>query len=183
MPDFVYPLLIIVVAALAVIRGYHKGLTGQVSSVVALCFGIICGHLFAVPVENLLNELFPHIARRLGGDCFLEMLSSGGVFMIIFMLLRFLLKILNLVGKAFYAGIINKLLGGIYCLIEYQLILSILLNLMASYNPGNSLVKLGTDRDGNAVEIVLKLAPAALGGSDIEDLGHKVQLEDAKKIS
>ncbi len=37
--------------------------------------------------------------------------------------------------------------------------------------------------DGNAVGEVMLLAPSLLGGEDVEELFHRVQLEEAKKIS
>ncbi|MDE7382011.1 MAG: CvpA family protein [Muribaculaceae bacterium] len=183
MSDFVYHLLIIVVAALAVIRGYRRGMTGEVASVVAVCFGLICGRLFEAPVESWLYDLHPELLRQLGGECFLEMLAVGSVYIFIYFLLRMLLGILNTVGGLFSAGIVNSLIGATFSLLKYMMLLSILLNLIMDYNPHSSLVKFGNDRDGNVVELVLKLAPAALGVRNVEDLGHEVQLEEARTIS
>lgn len=183
MPDFVYHLIVIVVTALAVIRGYRKGLTEQVASVVALCFGLICGHLFEPPVEDLIRELYPELSCRLGGDCFLEMVSAGSVYVVTYLIIRLLLGVLNKVDAVFGRTIINSLAGALFCMFNYLFFLSIILNLTVDYYPGSALLKYGNDRDGNVVEIVVKIAPGLLGVPGVEELGHEVQLEEAKKIS
>ena len=61
--------------------------------------------------------------------------------------------------------------------------MSIAYNFLLALNPGSILLKSARSDDGNAVGEVMLLAPSLLGGEDVEELFHRVQLEEAKKIS
>lgn len=184
MHDVVYHLTVILVAALAVIRGYRKGFTGQISAAVGIAFGVVCARLFSLPVEEMLRDAFPALQSRFGSSFLYSMASAGGVFVLVALLMQMLTRLLNVALSIAGSGVFNSLLGAIFCMLRYMLFLSVAYNIMADWNPLESkLLEHATDHDGNVVEAVMQLAPAALGVPGVEDLAHIVQLEEAKKIS
>lgn len=79
--------------------------------------------------------------------------------------------------------ILDNLGGAVYSLFKYMMFLSMAYNFIVVLNPGTVLLKSAKSDDGNAIEEVMLLSPALLGGQDVMDLSHLIQLEDAKKIS
>lgn len=179
----IYHLLAIVVAVLGLIRGYRSGLTGQATAVIGMAFGIVCAHLFSPPVEDWLWSILPGIGYSFAGDLFLGMLAAAIPFTLVFLLMMCLHSIFRSAMQVFDTGILDQIFGAAFCSVKYLFFLSILLNLMVDLNPRSEVVKFATDHDANMVELVMKLAPYPLGAPDVEELAHRVQLEDAKKIS
>ncbi len=66
MSDAAYHIIVIAVAAVAVIRGFHSGFTGQVSGVLGFAFGTVCAHVFDEQAEALMRALLPWFDGHLG---------------------------------------------------------------------------------------------------------------------
>lgn len=183
MPDALYHLAVIALAALGILRGYRSGFTGQVAAVLGLSFGVVSAHVFAEPVEAWLWSVWPGAGQRLGGDILLAMTAASIVCCAIYGVLAILAPVLKSAMSVFSTGMLNSLLGSVFCAVRYLFFLSMAFNLLVDFNPDASLLKHATDHDGNVVEAVMTLAPAALGVPGVEELAHRRQLEEAKRIS
>lgn len=64
-----------------------------------------------------------------------------------------------------------------------MLLVSMAYNLILGFDSGSVLLKSMKSDDGNIVEEVMLLAPAVLGCEGPDELAHRIQLEEAKKIS
>lgn len=184
MHSVVYHLAVIAIAAIGVVRGYRKGFTGMLSTAIGLAFGIVCARLFCDPVQAWLEETFPERAMAFGSEFLFSMAASGGIFCVVTLLMQSLTRLLNVSLSAFSSGVLNSLMGTLLCVVKYLLFMSVAYNLIADWNPRESqLLRYATYHDGNVVEAVMKMAPATLGLPGVEELAHRVQLEEAKKIS
>ncbi len=183
MSDAAYHIIVIAVAAVAVIRGFHSGFTGQVSGVLGFAFGTVCAHVFDEQAEALMRAWLPWFDGHLGSTFIYSVTSSGLVYVVVYMLFKMLTKVLRSAMQVFYVGMLDKLIGSAFCLAKYMLALSIAYNLILCVNPTSPLMKFATADDGNVVEGVMLLAPGLLGCYSFEDLSHLLQLREAQKIS
>ena len=183
MDNAFYQLLVIAIALIGVFRGYRKGFIDQISGVLGFAFGTVCCHVFAEPGEDLARNLFPGIANHLGADFIYSIIGAATIYLSVFLAFSLLTTILKSAMQVFSGGLLNSLLGAFFCMLKYLLFLSVAFNIIVCVSPRSALMKAALCDDGNAVEAVMALAPALLGSLSYEDLGHIVQLEDAKKIS
>lgn len=183
MDNAFYQLMVIAVGVAGVFLGYRRGLINQISGVLGFAFGTVCCHVFTEQGEEVARALFPSVAGHLGADFIYSLLGSGVVYVGVFVAFSLLTRILRSAMQIFAGGMLNSLLGAAFCLVKYLLALSILFNIIVCFSPRSELMHAAMSDDGNAVELVMGLAPALLGCLSYEDLAHIVQLEDAKKIS
>ena len=178
-----YHIIVIVIAAVAVIKGFRSGFTGQVSGVLGFAFGTVCTHVFSDQAEAFMRTLFPALQGHVGSEFIYSVTSAAVVYVIVYLLFKILTKVLRSAMQVFYVGMLDRLLGAAFCLAKYMLLLSIAYNLIVCVNPSSQLMKYATSDDGNVVECVMLLAPGLLGCHSFEDFYHILQLREAKKIS
>lgn len=183
MNDAFYHILVIVVAALAVVKGFRRGFTGQISGILGLAFGTVCAHVFDVQAEEVVRMLIPGLQGRPGSAFAYSVIAAALVYLAVYLAFRLLTGVLRSAMQVFCIGMLDSLLGAAFCLVKYMLFLSLAYNLVLCVNPRSPLLKYATADDGNVVEIVMSLAPEMLGCGSFEDLFHLLQLRDARKIS
>ena len=178
-----YHLIVIMVAAYAVIKGFRIGFTGQISGVLGFAFGTVCAHVFEADAEEIFRSLLPGVRRAAGGAFIYSVLSSVSIYCIVYVTFKTFTQVLRSAMQVFYVGMLDSILGGIFSLVKYMLMLSIVYNLLLCVNPTSPLLKYANADDGNVVESVMLLAPGLLGCGSVHDLAHLLQLREAKKIS
>lgn len=183
MSEAAYHIVVIAVAAVAVIKGFHSGFTGQISGVLGFAFGTVCTHVFSDEAEAVTRWLLPGFEGHVGAGFVYSVISAAMVYVVVYLLFKALTGVLRSAMQVFYVGMLDKLLGAAFCLAKYMLLLSIVYNLIVCVNPSSQLMKYATSDDGNVVECVMLLAPGLLGCHSIEDFSHLLQLREAKKIS
>ena len=112
--------------AMAAFKGFQRGFIIELASLVALVLGIWAGI---------------HLSERVTAALGLEVESAALAFLITFILVlvavhllaRFLTKLIDLAQL----GIPNKLAGILFGVVRSAFVLSIVLNLLASYTEGN----------------------------------------------
>lgn len=176
-----YSLVICAVALAAAVRGWRRGFTGQVCSVLGFAFGSVCAHIFAPDVA----AFFRHSSE--GDPTYVSFktsfLSSAGVYVGIYALCIIATGIIRKALSVFDAGLLDSLLGALFCMFNWEVFMSILLNLVLCMNPEGELLRCCASGDANAPATVLLLAPAVIGSMDADDLHHLHQLRQARGIS
>ncbi|MDE6006975.1 MAG: CvpA family protein [Muribaculaceae bacterium] len=178
-----YHLAVVSVAAFSTIWGFRKGFGRQTPSVIGLAFGIICARLLAPGLNDVLYGAFPSVHGQVEQKYLYDNLATGIVFFSIYMIFR---TVTGFLGKVFTSSdstILDNLAGALFGLFKYLLFLSIILNFICGSSSESELRRCARSDDGNVVQEVMLLGPALLGGEDIVDLSHRMQLEEAKKIS
>ncbi len=183
MNDLFYHILVISVAAYSVIKGFRNGFTGQVSGVLGLAFGLVCAHIFAEDVADVIRSLFPSIRTRVGSAYTCSVVGAVVVYVAVYMIFKSLTGVFRKIMEVFEVGILDCIFGSVFSLLKYMLGVSIFLNLLVCVNPRSPLMKHVSSDDGNIVGEVMLMAPGMLGCVSCEDLHHHLQLRDAKRIS
>lgn len=183
MIETVYHIIVIAVAAYAVIKGFQKGFTGQISGILGFAFGTVCAHVFEPEAEALFRSIFPGIRNAVGSAFIYSVLSAVSVYCLVYLAFKIFTKVLRSAMQVFYVGMLDAIMGAMFCLLKYMVIVSIAYNLILCINPSSTLLKYASADDGNVVEAVVLLAPGLLGCGSVYDLAHLLQIRDAKSIS
>ena len=181
--DAMYQLVALVVAAVSIVGGYRKGLTGQVPDVLGFAFGLVTARVLSPVLGSWLVDTLPFLWSGPSGAVMPSVVASSGVYLAVFYAFRSLTAVLRRAMEVFDIGVPDSLLGAAFGLTKYMTILSIIYNLLLCINPDSRLMRWQNANDGNIVEEVLALSPALLGGLGAEELSHQVQLREARKIS
>lgn len=178
-----YPLIIILVLALAVWRGWSRGLLHQLATLLGLAFGIVFVRIFGSDVSLWLQETCPQLGRGVFPEYTYSMVAAAIVFGVVYMLFSLLATVLNSALCIFRLGALNSIAGAAFSLMKWVVALSVILNLWLGLSPDSRLADYCDDGDGNVVELVMAVSPALFGTESPDDLEHRRQQEEAKTIS
>lgn len=155
-------ILIIIVFIGAVIYGYWKGMIVQIGSLAGILLGILACRLFGSWFTEVLGG-------ATGSSDSIDMGYVNGVianvilFLIGFICAKLVARLVKTVTTAVKLSVVDKLLGVIFCLFEWFLVLSILLNVWQVVRPGTDITATSTLGNGRATKAVMDLAPTVLG--------------------
>lgn len=178
-----YPIIVLLIAATAAVWGFRRGLTRQTPAVIGTAFGIICTHILTPGLNEVMQGAFTMVHGKPEEQFVYDTISSAIVFLSIYLIFRTVTFFLANIFNRENSTILDNLGGSLFALFKYMLFTSIILNMFVALNPKSELLRTARSDDGNTVLEVMLLSPAVLGGEDLESLFHKVQLEEAKKIS
>lgn len=183
MSGAIYHIVVIGFSALAIFRGFKLGLVRQTSSILGLTFGAVCARVFGPLCVDFLMELLPEFIRGYNSPFVFATLSAGVIYTVVYVIVKLITGIVDFAVRVLSSGVVNSICGSVFCLLKYLVFISLIYNFLADVNPESNLLKIARDHDGNVVEGVMWVAPAMMGFPDAEELGHQLQLEQAKKIS
>lgn len=183
MGDALFHIIALAVAAWGVIRGYRRGLTGMVTSVLGMAFGIVCSHIFCDGATEIVYGLIPVRGDDAGRRFLASNIACGAVFFLVYGVFRSVTGIIRAAMAGAGSGLLNSLLGTFFCVYNYLLMLSVGYNVFVGWNPESEMMRQGKADDGNIVSAVMWIAPAALGSESFADFAHQEQLRQARTIS
>lgn len=178
-----YPVIVLIVLAISAVRGFRSGMARQTPSIIGAAFGIICTRLLAPGLVPAISSAFSSLQGRPESTFIYDTLSTSILFLSIFGIFVLVTSFLGKVFENEDKNILDNLGGAVFCMFKYALIVSIILNLLVAMNPRSELVRLARADDGNTVLEIMLLSPTLLGGQDVQELYHILQLDEAKKIS
>ncbi len=178
-----YQIIIFVVTAFAIIHGFRRGFACQVPSAVGTAFGIVCARIFMVPAMGILREAFPSHTGCVEDCAFYGVCACIIVFFMAYGVFTVLTSFTGRVLAGRPYNVVSHICGALFTLFKWLLFLSLAYNFILALTPRSELLRAGKSDDGNAVELVMLMGSSILGFESVETLAHKVQIEDAKKIS
>lgn len=119
-------IIIIIILAWSLFRGFKNGLFIEVASVAALIFGIWGAIRFSGYTQNRLIEFFDMQTEYLG------LIAFAITFIGIVVLVHFLANALDKVLKAVALGFVVRILGMVFAALKTVLIMSILLVILST---------------------------------------------------
>lgn len=133
----VFAVILIVVLAAAAIVGWHKGAIAQIGSIAAVVGAlIVCrsfGHLAVPMVGQWLGIDEP--GQSSVSDYSATLLAYAGLFMIAWLLIWLLTRMLRQAIHLVHLGIIDRVAGAVFLCGKWILVGSILLNLLKVVQP------------------------------------------------
>jgi membrane protein required for colicin V production len=133
-------IVISVILLFGLIRGYIKGLFIEITSLVGLVLGIYGAIHFSYFLSNILKS-------RVDWDAsMIQIIAFTGTFLIILLALIFIGKTLTKIAETASLGLFNKMLGALFGILKYALILSIV---FIVYDKINSSLKFVNKKEVN----------------------------------
>lgn len=182
MTDIVYHLLVICIAALGIFRGFRRRFTRQVPSVIGFAVAAVCSYVFRFPIEEWLWMRMPDL-NRVEGPFVVSTLACTGIYLTAYCVFRFCTAPLSLIFRKSDTGILDNISGAAYGLLNNLMWVSLVCNIIVCVWPGSRLLKYARSDDGDIVHEVMLISPFFISGDDIDDLTHRIQLDEASRIS
>lgn len=183
MTDLLYHLIVIAVLAFGTIKGFRQRLTTQVPSCIAIAFGIVCSYIFRFPTEELVRSFLKAEANGVDGEFVISNLACTLIFIISYTIFYLCTYVLKFFLRMLETGLLDNIAGAIFGVMRGALFISMAYNLLLSVFPDSRLLKYAMHDDGDIVHEVMLISPFMLGSESVDELAHKVQLEQAKTIS
>ena len=149
-------IIILLVAAGSLAYGWWRGIIVQAGALGAVLFAVLLCRLAGAPLAQLIAH---------GGvpDMMDRTLAYVLVFIIGYVSVRLLCRLIKSVAHSLNLGFFDRVIGAVFSLFQWMLVLSLLINLWLVIKPGASLAELSTLANGHAAPAIARLAPALLG--------------------
>ncbi len=146
----------IVIACLllfGLVIGYKRGLFVELTSLVGLVLGVYGAIHFSYFLSNFLES-------KVSWDpSLIQVMAFTGTFIIIVIALVLLGKALTTIAETIMLGFFNKILGAVFGVLKYALILSVVLIIFSEFNKTFKFMDKSKTRNSVLYEPIKNLAP------------------------
>ena len=178
-----YAIIIILVALVAIARGFRAGIFQQTASLLGFAFGAVAARVL-VPQYTPSFKWAANLSQAPEFADFTTNLVCGvTIYSVVFAFFYLFSPFFRSALAVLEVGIFNRILGAFFMLVKNLLWLSIFFNLLLCFSSASRLLYYERSNDGNLVAAVMQLTPAILGCYGAEDFAHFNQLKEAKSIS
>lgn len=147
-------IVIAVILLFGLVKGFIKGLFIEITSLVGLVLGIYGAIHFSYFLSDILKSSVSWDASMI------QVVSFAGTFLVILLALVFLGKVLTKIAETASLGFFNKILGAVFGVLKYALILSIVLLVYDQINSSLKFINKKKANDSVLYEPVKNVAPA-----------------------
>jgi uncharacterized membrane protein required for colicin V production len=154
-------IIILMVFVGSVAYGFYKGVLLQVASVGGILLGIV---LCQVAGGRLAGVIAGDGAADGGGPTYVDVVLANVILFVgAWICVKIVAHFCKKLSHAMMLGGVDRLLGALFCMFKWMLVLSLLLNVWAVVKPSTNFAVLSTIGNGHAIELIVKLAPTMLG--------------------
>lgn len=146
-------IVIAVILLFGLVKGYMKGLFVEITSLVGLILGVYGALHFSFFLSNILKD------NVSWDESMIQIVAFAGTFIIILLALVFLGKALTKIAETIFLGFFNKLLGAVFGVLKYALILSIVFLIYDQINSSLKFLNKEKAKESVLYEPVRDLAP------------------------
>lgn len=146
-------IVIAVILLFGLVKGYMKGLFVEITSLVGLILGVYGALHFSFFLSNILKD------NVSWDESMIQIVAFAGTFIIILLALVFLGKALTKIAETIFLGFFNKLLGAVFGVLKYALILSIVFLIYDQINSSLKFLNKEKAKESVLYEPVKNLAP------------------------
>lgn len=147
--DFIIGLLLL----LEIINGYRCGFLAEIGSIIGLISGFLIASSFLIPMTHFFSEINP----KAGPWC--SVVAFLFTFLLVYLVITILAKIFEGFLGFIALGWLNRLAGGLFCMLKGVFVLSIFLNLCGVVDKGHHFIGVKHIESSVFYEPVLNFAP------------------------
>lgn len=178
-----YMIMTVIVAVAAIIYGFWRGITGQISFVLGFAFGVVASRIFTPVLLPYFTPRVSFLVDPYYSDFAAQAFCATSIYIVVFLLFGLTTKIFRGALSVFDVGMFNRLVGAFFSLTAALLGLSIFFTLLLCVNPDCGLLSYEKSGDGNMAAAVMDITPSLLGCQGADEFAHLVQLRQAATIS
>ncbi len=145
-------------------RGFQKGFVIELCSLVALVLGIYMAINFSFYAADLLTDNFDI------GDKYLDIIAFIVTFIVVIFVVFLVGKIIEKFIDVLMLGFINKLAGGVFGALKAAFLISVILWIINSLDPGQNFIKQKTKNGSYLYPHIEMLAPSIIPKLDIDKI-------------
>ncbi len=138
---------------LGLVIGYRRGLFVELTSLVGLVLGVYGAIHFSYFLSDFLESKVSWEASMI------QVIAFAGTFIIIVLALVFLGKALTTIADTIMLGFFNKILGALFGVLKYALIISVVLIIFSEFNKTFKFMDKSKTKNSVLYEPVKNLAP------------------------
>ncbi len=146
-------IVIAVILLFGLVKGYMKGLFIEITSLVGLVLGVYGALHFSFYLSDILKD------NVSWDESMIQIVAFAGTFIIILLALVFLGKALTKIAETIFLGFFNKILGAVFGVLKYALILSIVFLIYDQINSSLKFLNKEKAKESVLYEPVKNLAP------------------------
>ena len=146
-------IIIAVILLFGLVKGFMKGLFIEITSLVGLVLGVYGALHFSFYLSDILKE------NVSWDQSMIQIVAFAGTFLVILLALVFLGKALTKIAETMFLGFFNKLLGAVFGVLKYALILSIVFLIYDQINASLKFISKEKSKESILYEHVRDLAP------------------------
>lgn len=155
---------LVIVFVAAIIYGLYKGLIAQLGSLGGIILGVIACRIWGDDAVRIVGEVLPEMTSGAQTAGYVNSVIGNVVlFLVVYMLSVLVAKLLHNLTSALSLGWVDRLLGAVFGMIKWFVLLSLVLNLWEAVLPEHSVVKSSQLVGGVAIRAVIDLAPTLFG--------------------
>lgn len=163
-----FDILILILLFVALVTGWRKGLVMELAGFV--------GFMISVYVAKYYSGISLYLLESFGvGQEISPIFSFAITFILCMIAVWFLAKMISKFFSIISLGWLNGLLGGLFSLLKYALVFSVLFNLFDLANKRLELVNNGKDPNSSLYSPIRSFAPAVLPYINMEDITGKLK--------
>lgn len=178
-----YLILVLVVAFVAIVVGFRRGFTMQLSSLLGFAFGSVAARVLTPEFAPSFQWSHSWSPSPEFHEFTSNLVCGVSIYIAVYFLFFLLKPILCAAMSVVNIGMFNRIVGSLFSLLKNLLWLSIFFNLYLCFNPDSGLLRYESSNDGNLIAAVMDMTSAILGCNSAEDFAHYHQLKEAKTIS
>lgn len=149
-----FDLVVVIIVVGAIIRGAISGLVMQLASLL----GLIIGAIFAGQLADVVAPWLIEWMKVSDNERVVGVLSYVVAFLLIFLAIHFIGRLLQATIEAIKINSLNRLAGAAFCVVKWVFLLSIILNLVVQMDRNEKLIE--KDIRENSVTYPLVLSTA-----------------------
>jgi membrane protein required for colicin V production len=157
-------------------KGFTKGLIIEAASIIALGLAIWGGVKFSDFLTGYIREHFSWNTK------YLPIISFAIIFLGTLFGVYAIAKLLERVVKAVALGFVNKLAGGIFGILKFGLILSVIIFILNAVEKNFQLIPSEMKQESLLYEPVGKIAPIIIPGLRESKLGGMLKMADSTQV-
>lgn len=153
-------LVLAIIAALALLYGLYRGFIAQLASVGGFILGIVACRIFSSQAGEAVIALFPSMADS-------KTVATGigcvALYLIVYFFISAFARLIRHLTHAMHVGWLDRLAGGLVCVLKWMFLCSILLNLWYYIAPESKIFTGAHLMEGRPLELVMRISPKVLG--------------------
>ncbi len=169
--------IIVVVLILGFVRGAMRGLIIELASLLAIIAGIYGAIHFSYFAIDFLSE------RLFWDEKYIQIAGFAITFLFISVLIFFTGKMLTELAGLMALGVVNRVMGGVFGLIKFAFVLSVILMFIEGFNKNITFIHEGKFRTSVLFQPVKKIAPLILPPilEGLDELKETDKFEETEK--
>lgn len=160
----VIDIIILIVFVGAIIYGLYKGVIAQLGSLGGIILGILACRLFGDYATEVMSNILPVMTSDAETTAYVNsIIGNALLFIIVYVLASLIAKLMRKITHALCLGLIDRLIGAVFCIFKWFFVFSIVLNLWQVFLPESNIIKMSTLANGIAIQTIMDLAPTLFG--------------------